>query len=61
MEHRSVVGIEEETKERLSELRALVSVQNDPEILWAIEAEINFLLAVRNELRRWNRVPSQTP
>jgi hypothetical protein len=57
MEHQIIVGMEDETKERLSKLRALAAAQNDPETLWAIEAEVSFLLAVRDELRRWNRIP----
>jgi hypothetical protein len=59
MEHRTIEGIEDETEERLNKLRALASAQNDPEMLWAIETEVCFLLAVRDELRRWNRAPSK--
>ena len=54
-------GMEVETKERLSQLRAIALVQKDPEILWAIEAEANFLLALRDEVRFRSRVPSKAP
>ena len=57
MEYQALEGMEQETRERLSKLRVLAAAQNDSEMLWAIEAEINFLVAVRDELRRSNRVP----
>jgi hypothetical protein len=52
-------GMEVETNERLSQLRAIALVQKDPEILWAIEAEVNYLLAIRDEVWFRSRLPSK--
>ena len=56
MEHQTVVGIKDATKERLSELRALSAVEKDHDMLRALAAEYNFLLPIRDEARRRVRV-----
>jgi hypothetical protein len=44
--------MEDQTKERLYQLRLLAAVESDPGIAWA---QVNFLLEIRNEDRHWIR------